>query len=412
MLRVRKGQPVAPALWRLVTVVQELSLTRDLDSIMAIVRRTARQLTGADGATFVLREGNMCYYADEDAIGPLWKGQRFPTQVCISGWAMQNRQPAVVEDIYRDPRIPLDAYRPTFVKSLVMVPIRTAEPIGAIGNYWARKHRPRAEEVQMLQALADTTSVAIENVQLYAGLEARVHERTAHLEATNRELEAFSSAVSHDLRAPLRSIDGFSQVLIEDYSSLLDEQGRHHLGRIRQAARRMARGIDALLTLSRTTQAAVSREIVDLSQIAREIMTDLQAVTPERRSELIVPNGIMAMGDPQLLRIALENLLSNAWKFTAKRRQARIEVGTMHKPDGQIVYFVQDNGVGFEMSQAGKLFGAFQRLHGDADFPGTGVGLATVQRIIHKHGGQVWAEAVKDQGATFFFTLADAQTSR
>jgi len=158
------------AMTRLVDAVQELSLARDLESIMALVRRTARQLTGADGATFVLRDGDMCHYADEDAIAPLWKGQRFPMSACVSGWAMLNRQPAIIEDIYADSRVPVDAYRPTFVKSLVMVPIRTSSPIGAIGNYWAHHHLASREEVELLQGLANTTAVALENVQAYGQL--------------------------------------------------------------------------------------------------------------------------------------------------------------------------------------------------------------------------------------------------
>ncbi len=174
----------------LVEVVQRLSLARDLPTVQEIVRHAARHLTGADGATFVLKDGDRCFYADEDAIAPLWKGQRFPMSACISGWSMLNRRPAVIEDIYADDRIPHDAYRPTFVKSLVMVPIRTLDPIGAIGNYWATPHRPTEAEVKLLGALADTTAVALENVRVFTELEDRVRARTAELEETNRRLEA------------------------------------------------------------------------------------------------------------------------------------------------------------------------------------------------------------------------------
>lgn len=175
---------------QLVNVVQVLSLARDLQGIMDIVRRAARELTGADGATFVLRDGDKCFYAEEDAIAPLWKGLRFPLETCVSGWAMLNRQSAVIPDIYVDPRIPADAYRPTFVKSLTMVPIRTMDPIGAIGNYWARNHHPTPEQVKVLQTLADVTAVAIENVQMLSNLEKLVAERTAELKATNDRLQA------------------------------------------------------------------------------------------------------------------------------------------------------------------------------------------------------------------------------
>src|SRR5262249_54535531 len=180
----------AQGMIRLVEVVQRLSLARDVATVQDTVRSAARRLTGADGATFVLRDGDRCYYADEDAIAPLWKGQRFPMSACISGWSMLHRQPAVIDDIYADNRIPHDAYRPTFVKSLVMVPIRTLDPLGAIGNYGAAPHHPTDGEVKLLQALADTTAVALENVRVFTELEERVKARTAELEETNRRLEA------------------------------------------------------------------------------------------------------------------------------------------------------------------------------------------------------------------------------
>lgn len=180
--------PYSQAIEALVTVVQKLSLARDLETVMSIVRVAARELTGADGATFVLREQGQCFYAEENAISPLWKGRRFPMEACISGWVMLHREPALIEDIYKDPRIPVDAYRPTFVRSLAMVPIRAFDPIGAIGNYWGRRHRPTAQEMKLLQALADTTAVALENVRVYAELEQRVRDRTAELRALNDEL--------------------------------------------------------------------------------------------------------------------------------------------------------------------------------------------------------------------------------
>lgn len=176
------------AMRRLITVVQELSLARSLETIMTIVQVAARELTHADGASFVLRDQDQCFYADEDAISPLWKGQRFPMKICIGGWTMQNRQPAVIEDIYGDERIPFAAYQPTFVKSLAMVPIRTLDPIGAVGVYWAQRHQPTAQEVELLQAIAGTTSVALENIQVYAELEQRVRDRTLELEFANAQL--------------------------------------------------------------------------------------------------------------------------------------------------------------------------------------------------------------------------------
>ena len=396
----------------LVTVVQRLSQARTLEAIQAIVRRAARELTHADGATFVMRDVNLCYYADEDAISPLWKGQRFPMSACISGWAMLNRQAVIIEDIYADSRIPHDAYRPTFVKSLVMMPIRTVEPIGAIGAYWATRHKATPEEVNLLQALADSTSVAMEAAGLFANLEKRVAERTdelnrrtADLEVLNRELEAFSYSVAHDLRAPLITIDGFAQVLKETSAETLDEASLGHLGHIQTAVARMHRLIEDLLGLSKIVRAPMVKTAVDLSAIGREIAQRLRESSPQRGAQIVVAPDLAADGDPGLIRIVLENLLSNAWKFTSKREHAQIVLDTVRGAEGDTVFRVKDNGAGFDPRYATKLFGPFQRCHAQSDFPGTGIGLATVQRIVHRHGGKIWVEAQLDRGATFYFTL-------
>jgi len=235
-------------------------------------------------------------------------------------------------------------------------------------------------------------------------LEQRVIERTTQLEAVNKELEAFAYSVSHDLRAPLRSIDGFSQVLLEDYAGNLDEEGKDYLQRVRSGSQRMAELIDDILNLSRLTRGEMRHETVDLSALAQTIATELQQSQPGRQVEFIITPGLVATGDAHLLQVALENLLENAWKFTRSRAPARIEFGYA-ETNGQPAYFVRDNGVGFDMAYADKLFGAFQRLHSTSEFEGTGIGLATVQRIIHRHGGNIWAESAVDQGATFYFTL-------
>jgi signal transduction histidine kinase/CheY-like chemotaxis protein len=394
------------AMKRLLTAVQELSLTRDLSGIMKIVRSAARELAGADGATFILRDGDKCYYVDEDAIGPLWKGQRFPMSACISGWAMLNRQPAAIEDIYADSRIPIDAYRSTFVRSLVMVPIRVETPVGAIGAYWAQRHTPTPAEIEILQALANTTSVAIENVDLYSELERRVAQRTIQLEAANRELETFSYSVSHDLKAPLRSVVGFAQLLAEDCADQLDDQSKDYLRRIRTESKRMSGLIDDLLRLATFSRVALKHDRVNLSQIAHEVAATLRAGAPERQVEFKIQPGLTVEGDPGLLSVVMENLLSNAWKYSSKQPQAIIEFGADGSPEKTPVYFVRDNGAGFDLKHAGKLFAPFQRLHGQNEFPGNGVGLATVQRIIHRHGGRVWAQAQVGQGATFYFSFA------
>ncbi|WP_431859149.1 sensor histidine kinase [Azospirillum sp.] len=252
--------------------------------------------------------------------------------------------------------------------------------------------------------LRDVTQ-AREAEEAINGLNADLRRRATQLENANRELEAFSYSVSHDLRAPLRSISGFSQVLTEDYSDCLDEEGRDYLKRIGDASQRMAQLIDDLLDLSRLSRGEVRRAPVDLSALATAVIADLVAANPGRRVAVDIAPGLKAEADPHLVRTVLVNLLGNAWKYTSRKEHAHIVFGATTDEEGQPAFFVRDDGAGFDMAYADKLFGAFQRLHGMKDFPGTGVGLATVQRIVHKHGGRVWAEGVVDGGATFYFTL-------
>lgn len=317
-----------------------------------------------------------------------------------------NRQTVAIEDVSADERIPANDYAPTFVKSLCLAPVSTSNPVGAIGCYWAHRHLATPEEIRLLEALAETVGVALESARLYAELEQRVAERTTELQASNKELEAFAYSVSHDLRAPLRALDGFSGALISRYQEALDDQGRHYLDRIREGAQRMGDLIDDLLDLSRITRRAFEQQPVNLSELASEIAAELRAEQPGRQVECVIAPNVAAIGDRHILRIALQNLLANAWKFTGARQGARVEFGE-EADDGARVYFVRDNGVGFDMAYAGKLFAPFQRLHGMKEFPGTGIGLATVQRIVLRHGGRLWAEAAVGEGAVFRFTLKE-----
>ena len=239
-------------------------------------------------------------------------------------------------------------------------------------------------------------------------LEDSVQRRTKQLEVANNELEAFAHSVSHDLRAPLRGMDGFSQALLEDYQDKFDAQGKNYLHRIRLASQRMGKLIDDMLNLAHVSRSEMNMQQVDLSQMSREIATDHQDTQPERKVEFIIPDGIKAWGDRSLLHIVLENLIGNAWKFTSKHPTARIEFGRQKQKE-KLVYFIRDDGAGFDMNYAQKLFGTFQRLHTTAEFPGTGVGLATVQRVIHRHGGEVWAEAEIEKGSIFYFTIPKKQ---
>lgn len=273
--------------------------------------------------------------------------------------------------------------------SLPIFDEKTGEVIGGIGILYDITERKLAEE---------------EIRRLNEDLEHRVQERTAQLAAVNKELESFAYSVAHDLRAPLRIIDGFSQALEEDYGDKLDSDGKNLLRRVRNATHHMAQLIDDLLQLSRVTRSEMRKEQVDLSALAKEVADELQKTQPERQVEWRIQKGITATGDSRLLRIVLENLLGNAWKFTSQKAKALIEFN-MTIREGRPIYFVRDNGAGFDMQFAEKLFTPFQRLHSVREFPGTGIGLATVQRIIHRHGGHVWAEGAVEQGATFYFTL-------
>ena len=277
---------------------------------------------------------------------------------------------------------------PEFVRSKVAVFVELAKK----SELLRRQTRLLAESEQAALELAETRA-----------------ELVRDLEHKNRELESFSYAVSHDLRAPLRRIDSFSRAILESQSDKLDESGRRYLDRVREASQQMSQLIDDVLYLSRVTRADLREQDVDLSTLAQLILARLQESEPARKVEVKIRPGVIVTGDGQLLRIALENLFENAWKFTSKQAESRIEFGVT-QASGEPTYFIRDNGAGFNMTYVDRLFGPFQRLHAQGDFPGSGIGLATVQRIIHRHGGRVWAEGLVGQGATFQFTLGRARS--
>jgi len=335
---------------------------------------------------------------------PIQKGYSYVVDNCIEG------KETIVHSLYEiaGPLIPKEAcdeiQRLLAAKTIVDVPFYAKDKL--VGSLIAFTYREEIDEedLESLRLLASHAGIAIENAKLNENLERMVEERTKQLQAVNKELESFAYSVSHDLRAPLRSIDGFSHILIEDYADRLDQEGKDYLERVRSASQRMAQLIEAILQLSRLTRGELSTKMVNLSEIIELIAYDLQKDQPERNVEFTIQPNLYVEGDERLLGAAMENLIGNAWKFTGKKDKAKIEFGRVNSGD-RPVYFVKDNGAGFDMNYAKNLFGAFQRLHTKTEFDGTGIGLATVQRIINRHGGDVWAEGAVDQGATFYFTM-------
>jgi len=406
---------------RLLRSAGEVSaLPQLLDRVVGL----CREAVGDDRAFLVLH--------DEDTgelVGVAQTGARYNEEGhfrlslednCIVVWVYRHVETAAIEDTGSDPRVSPSMRERFQLRSVLAAPlIQEDRCIGVLLTISSgRLHHYTERDKALIEGLAQEAALAINTVRLnlrrreaeeelqrhQQQLERLVAERTAELSAVNEELEAFSYSVSHDLRGPLRAIDGFSQLLIDDFGDRVDDAGREYLDRVRNAAQRMGELIDDLLDLSRVSRADINSEPVDLSVLAREIVADLRAGEPQRNVEVEVQAAMRVTGDKLLLRLALENLIGNAWKYTSGGRRARIEVGMEERENG-VVFFVQDNGVGFDMKYADKLFQPFQRLHGTHEFPGTGIGLATVQRIIQRHGGRLWANAAPGQGARFCFTL-------
>jgi light-regulated signal transduction histidine kinase (bacteriophytochrome) len=423
------------ALFRVATRLRE---SLDLDTIFKATATEVRQLLAAD------RVGMFRFYPnsgwddgefvseDVDPDFPSAIAQKIHDHCFGEQFAIHYQQGRVqnVADIYAaglsDCHVQILAQFQ--VRASLVVPLLQGQNLwGLLCIHQCRVPRQWQDtEVEFIRQIATHLGVALQHAELLAELRAEVVERQQaehraqelnqglrqaiiELKAVNKELEAFSYSVSHDLRAPLRGIDGFSQALLEDCLEQLDATGQDYLRRIRSATQRMGQLIDDLLTLSRVTRSDMHIESVPLSELASRICTDLQQVDPERQVEFEIQPDLVTQGDPRLLHVLLDNLLNNAWKFTSKHLQATIEFGAIVQENSVPVYFVRDNGVGFDMTFIDKLFKPFQRLHGMREFPGNGIGLATVQRIVHRHGGQVWAEGVLNQGATFYFTLTEAE---
>jgi len=401
-----------PAL--LVEAVQRLSLARTLPDVQEIVRTTARRLCGADGATFVLREGDNCFYADEDAISPLWKGQRFPLESCISGWAMRERRAAAIADIYVDDRIPHDAYRPTFVKSLAMVPIRQMEPIGAIGNYWATQREPSEEDLALLQALADSTAVAIESVQLWADMEARVADRTAKLQEALKLNEHILGTMAHEINNALGGTVGFLDLLLAKDGAAPVDSVREYVELARRAATDGVRILEDQLAAAKDRAGAltVRPSLVDVADLLREIGATYSALRAGDAVAVVVDVDESAelpalRTDRHLLALTLRNLTSNALKFTDR---GEVRLAAARDADGGLAISVADTGVGIAPADRARIFETWGQVDDEqaGRRAGSGLGLPFVRRVVDLLGGTLELESEPGRGTTFTIRLGAA----
>ncbi|HVO13140.1 MAG TPA: ATP-binding protein [Vicinamibacteria bacterium] len=381
----------------LVAAVLDLSLAHDLDALTATVRTAARHLTGADGVTFVLREQGFCHYVDEDAIEPLWKGRRFAIDECISGWVMKNRRPAAIGDIYADPRVPHDAYRSTFVKSLAVVPVRPEDPIAAIGAYWARPHQATEGELATLQALANAAALALANVALYDELERRIDaEREARqaAEAANRTKDEILSILSHELRSPLNVIRGWVWQLKQPNATPQTVQRAAEVIERNTAAQ--TRLVEDLLDAQRAMSGRLqlNPRLLDLAEICRTVVELATPAAQAKGLRLHMGRGLpcIVWGDPDRLQQVVWNVVSNAVKFTPDGGQVWLAVG---RGERRICVEVRDSGVGIEPELLPHVFEPFRqgdssstRRHG-----GLGLGLAIARQLVELHGGEVRAES-------------------
>ncbi|EPR41610.1 multi-sensor hybrid histidine kinase [Desulfovibrio sp. X2] len=407
---------------RLSRAARDLSRATSLEAVMVAVRSAARELTGADGATFVLRDGEMCFYADEDAIEPLWKGQRFPLSQCISGWVMLNRQAAIIEDIYSDPRIPAAAYRPTFVKSLAMVPVRSDQPLAAIGNYWAERRMPDMEDVRLLQSLADLTSVALENIGLYDQLRRRAGELEVQknlAERASRAKSEFLTNMSHELRTPLNGLMGMMQLL---QATRLDDEQREYAAMAFRSGRRLTQLLSDILDLSRIEADRMPiRElpfrVSDLLDAVRETFAPLCrdknlpldiSLAPDIPEELL--------GDEVRVRQILFNLVGNAMKFTDTGR-ITVHVGPLASSRDKrprVLFTIADTGIGISDENLAFVCDAFTQV--DESYArtqqGAGLGLTITRRLVDLMGGGMAVDSEEGRGTTVYVSLPFARPVR
>lgn len=384
-------------------LIQGLSTVTKVEELSQLVTHMARQIANADGTTFVLKENDKCYYFDEYAISELWKGQKFPANSCLSGWSMINKQIAIIPNIYLDNRVPHDVYRPTFVKSVCMVPVRKEDPIAAIGCYWQNETTPTVEQLESLQILADTCAVVFHNIQLKNDLKNELAEN-ATLSVQNRDLEVYLYSLVHDLRNPLAILSGISSILnrsvVSDNKMVVNS-----LKNMTKTVNQMALQIDKMLALYRVSNSALQKCDVNVSEMAFDISESMKLAYPIPQAEVSIEKNMMAHADVLLLKIILENLFSNAFKYSTKEKLRKISFQMHEETQQERIFVVTDNGIGFDNEKAENLFKPLVRLHAAKDFSGTGLGLSSVAKIIQVHGGRIWAHASENQGSQFYFSL-------
>jgi signal transduction histidine kinase len=406
------SQAYARGMKHLVGVVQQLSLARDVAGVIEIVRHAARELTGADGATFVLRDDDFCHYVDEDAIGPLWRGKRFPMSACVSGWSMLHGRSVAIEDVFADERVPAEAYRPTFVRSLVMVPIRVKQPLGAIGNYWASQHRAQPHEIELLESLAHSTAVALENASLVASLQSALADATTASDQLQRQLDLrdeFILAAAHELRTPVTTMqlqmaklgkwlaaDEFGghrrQTELERCFTLTERQ-LNELGRL---------GEDMLdASRIRLGRFALRREPrVDLGQTVRAAIAEVRT-NPSTPVHIDADADLHGSWDQARVQQLVRNLVSNAVKF-GNGKPVEVSVTAV---DGSARVSVRDYGIGIDASEHGRIFERFERAAPMTSFRGPGLGLYIARHIAEAHGGTLTVHSALEQGAIFVAEL-------
>ena len=382
----------------LVEVIQKLSLVKNMNDLVEIVRHAARELTGADGATFILKDGERCYYVDEDAISPLWKGGRFPLDNCVSGWAMLHRESLYIEDIYADERVPIDLYRPTFVKSLAMIPIRIENPLGAIGNYWATKHEINFDELKLLEMLANSTSIAMENIRLYEDLQRQLESR-----------DEFLTIAAHELRTPITPL----AIRIQLLQKILKEKDLEEIAtqeRIKNfvdiSSRQVSdviRLLDNFLDVSRMQVGKFEvhpEASVSLDEILNKILEQYRSLNVTIRDQ--IQSGVVGNWDRIRLQQLFHNLVSNAVRYG---KGSPIEVEMKLVSDDRVRVSVLDHGEGISKDEQERIFSRFERGKRSVNYAGMGLGLYVSRQIVNAHQGSIWIEGDVGLGSCFVVEL-------